>query len=85
MVILLDAALGLLGLVAALLLWHVSLAGSDDGGSEPDDDGPDWRRGRGPDGPPPESPSWWPEFERQFAEHASRQDARHPAQAVPAA
>lgn len=40
-------------------------------------DGEDDRGGRrrGPDSPPPrptEDPEWWPEFERQFADYASR-------------
>ncbi|MDP9384047.1 MAG: hypothetical protein M3P50_02235 [Actinomycetota bacterium] len=43
---------------------------SDDGDDTDDDDG-----GGGGGGPPPDGePPWWPDFERQFREHAGARD-----------
>lgn len=53
--------------------------GHGKGGEDPGgDDGPPWRRGRGPrpKGPRSPEPSWWPEFEREFRVYASMQSSR---------
>ena len=45
----------------------------------PDEPGPDRGGGGGgvrpPEGPSPDGPPWWPEFERQFAEYVARTSA----------
>jgi hypothetical protein len=54
--------------IAVLTAWllHKKHGGPDDSG---------WRGGSGgppsPEPPPPGEPSWWPEFEREFAAHVA--------------
>jgi hypothetical protein len=76
----------ILPVVAVMAVWDLSVmlilarvfmsggAGGHDPGS--DGGGPGWRRRRRPRKPPPRDPAWWPEFERQFAEHVAAQAAR---------
>ncbi len=58
-------------LIALALLWLRRGEGPDDS----DDGGGGGGGGRGPSAPrrpPPAGPVWWPEFERQFADHVAR-------------
>jgi len=70
------AVVAVLDLSVTLILWRVFRSGGADG-HDPGSDGggPGWRRRR-PRKPPPHDPAWWPEFERQFAEHVAAQAAR---------
>jgi hypothetical protein len=74
--------IGLGVLLATLVLWCALVAtrqpprgdGDDDRGSGPGGGGP----GRpGPDGgdAPGGAPTWWPDFERDFATHVSEREA----------
>jgi hypothetical protein len=70
-------AVGFGFVVLALLRMHHQ-GGNDD---EPGDDGPPWRRWRGPrrpKGPRPRNPdpTWWPEFEREFRLYARTHGVR---------
>jgi hypothetical protein len=71
------AVMAVWDLSAMLILWYVFMSGGADG-HDPGSDGggPGWRRRRRPRKPPPHDPAWWPEFERQFAEHVAAQAAR---------
>ena len=70
------AVVAVLDLFVMLILWRVFRSGGADG-HDPGSDGggPGWRRRR-PRKPPPHDPAWWPEFERQFAEHVAARAAR---------
>jgi hypothetical protein len=69
------AAMAVWDLSVMLILWRVFMSGGTDG-HDPGSGGggPGWRRRR-PRKPPPHDPAWWPEFERQFAEHVAVQAA----------
>src|SRR3954454_17190518 len=63
----------IIGIVVVLVLfvtfvaWWARRGGSDDPG-----DGGGGGGGGNPPEPGPSGPSWWPEFEREFAEHVAR-------------
>jgi hypothetical protein len=78
------AAMAALQLGVMLILWRVFGSGGADGDDPGSgDDGPGWRRRRRPRKPPPDAPIWWPEFERQFAEHVAAAGARRRASSPP--
>ena len=58
---------GCLLALAALSAWflHMKHGGTDDSGGDPGTGGPP------PEPPPPHEPTWWPEFEREFAAHVA--------------
>jgi hypothetical protein len=72
---------------AAFCIWRViELREKGSGDSSDDDDWGGTRRGQdliSPKGSPGADPEWWPEFERQFAEHIQAQP--HTQAAAPSA
>jgi hypothetical protein len=65
------AGIAAVELSGMLILWRIFMWGRAEGDdSGPGGGGPGWRRRR-PRKPPPSGPAWWPEFERQFAEHVA--------------
>jgi hypothetical protein len=65
------AAMGAAQLALLLILWRAFRSdGPDDDSPGSDGDGPGRGRRR-PRKPPPDAPDWWPEFERDFAEHVA--------------
>ena len=54
-------------LFVTLMAWWTRRGGSDDPG-----DGGGGGGGGNPPDPGPSGPPWWPEFEREFAEHVAR-------------
>jgi hypothetical protein len=62
--------------IVVLGAWLYGHEGSDDSGHE----GPDDSGGHGgsggppPQPPPPDGPTWWPEFEREFAAYVAGKD-----------
>jgi hypothetical protein len=62
--------MGLLGMFL-VLLWLRHYDGPDD-----DDNGGGGGRGGPPPDEPPPGPSWWPEFEREFADYVAKRRTR---------
>jgi hypothetical protein len=59
---------GCLLLIAALSAWLYTRRGPDDAGGS---GGPGGPGGRPPEPHPPDGPSWWPDFEREFAAYVA--------------
>src|SRR5947209_7278383 len=60
-------------LFVALVAWWTWRGGSDDSG----DGGGGGGGGTDPPDPGPSGPKWWPEFEREFAEHVASMQGDH--------
>ncbi len=70
-----TALLGLLAGVGIVVRALLGLAGDDGDDAGDDGGGGPGRRRPLPRRPPPAPPDWWPEFEREFADHV-RADSR---------
>jgi hypothetical protein len=72
-----GTALAVFGVTLGMLALLVRVLRSVDRAARPDDDDPGTDGGGGgncrprPPAPPGSDPAWWPEFERQLAEHVA--------------
>src|SRR5215207_800615 len=77
------AVMGVLQLAVMVVLWRAFRWHGPDG-DPPGSDGDGPGRGpRPPREPPPDQPTWWPEFEREFAEHVEVVSRGRPATSAP--
>jgi hypothetical protein len=67
--------------IAALSAWLYKHDGPDDSGGDGGSGGPP------PKPPPPDGPTWWPEFEREFAAYVAgkHENEKRPARVGPGA